>query len=212
MASSRHSQAPGLAPAGPDRAEPVQRAEPDVRGRAAPAQQLAADGHGLVPAARPLQDAGPLAAQEDGVGGDVMVVAVGDALGEVPLGAGPVPVGDIAGVQVRRRPGPPRPRAGRPARCPGPGAACPAHSPPVARTAHASVFSASLSTSVRPSGPAIAWARRASSIASRVGAAHHPHRRQAGVRPGQLGARAQRLEQRYRGLGRRRCPRSPRLS
>ena len=94
-----------------------------------------------------------------------MVAAVSDSLAEIPLSDGPIPVSDVAGVQVRVGPGhlglvlagQRDLRAWR---------SMSAHCPPVARTAHAWLLSASLSTSVRFSGLATARARRASSIAS----------------------------------------------
>ena len=64
------------------------------------------------------------------------------------------------------------------------------------------MFSASLSTSVRPSGSATAAACRASAIAVVVVAGQHPLAGQVGVRPGQLGAGPERLEDRERRLGR----------
>ena len=71
----------GLAPAGQQGTRPGARAQPGDGRRSGPVQDVLAQGQCLVPAPGLLQHPGALAAQEGAVGGDVVVVAVGDAVG-----------------------------------------------------------------------------------------------------------------------------------
>jgi len=129
-----------------------------------------------------------------------MVVAVGGAFGEIAFRGGPVSVCDIAGVQVHVGAG----HLGlvlagqrdlqSPAQRAGPLSASGAHGTRLAVEGVAEHFG----QAQRP-GDRLCPPRQLDRIG--VGAAHHPHRRQAGVRPGQLDGRAQRLEKRYRGPG-----------
>ncbi len=91
--------------------------------------------------------------------------------------------------------------AARP-RCPGPGAWWrPSHRRSACRE-QASVLSASLTMSARPSGPAMACGPVGQLDRLLMLVVDHPQRGEAGVGRGQLGAWAQRFEQRYRGRGR----------
>ena len=84
-----------LAPAGPDQAEPVQRVEPVDRGRAAPAQQLRLSA--TASSQRPVRSRQLVRSPRRQMrSGDVMLVAVGDAVGEVPLGFGESPLPLVA--------------------------------------------------------------------------------------------------------------------
>lgn len=94
-----------------------------------------------------------------------MVVAVGDAVGEVPLGVGESPLGRERGVQVGEGPsgllvqalGDRDPQGLAQLAC---------QARPALKAAQPSVLSASLSTSRTPSGSAISYARRARPMAA----------------------------------------------
>ena len=80
----------GLTPAAPDQAELAQRIDPVYRRGVGTVEQLSdAQGHGLVPAARLLQDAGPLApADWSPRVTDIALIAKGDAVQVVPFAFG----------------------------------------------------------------------------------------------------------------------------
>jgi hypothetical protein len=59
------------------------------------------DSHRLVPAPEPLQARRPYAAQAVVVGAEIVVLAIGDAVVEVRVGLGVVPVAAVKLVQVR---------------------------------------------------------------------------------------------------------------
>ena len=190
-----------LTPAGPDRAEPVQRAQPDAWRWATPDQEFPGNGHGLVPAPGPLQHVGPLAAQEDRVGGEVVLVAVGHAVGVVGLPAGEVLLVDVHGVGIDVRP---------------------AHLS-FMPAAHGDVQGLAHDGDPVTAHPQKGTGLGVERVADYVGTAqrpgnghgpvgqldrlsmlvvHHPQRGEAGVGRGQLRAWSQRFEHRYRGHGR----------
>src|SRR6185437_3881908 len=90
----------GLAPPGPDHAEPDQRAEPVRGGWADLDQDLLAQRDGLVPATGAFQHVRVLAAQADRERGDVVLVAERDARLQVPFGLGELPLARVDSGQV----------------------------------------------------------------------------------------------------------------
>jgi hypothetical protein len=90
-----------LAAPGPARPEHVQGVEPVERGQVGAGQQFGTQRHRLIPAPGPLQGDRPLPPQEDRVRIEIVFVAVGDAVGEIPLRLGESPLTGVHAVQVR---------------------------------------------------------------------------------------------------------------
>ena len=95
-----------LAPPGPDQAEQAERVEPVDRGARSPrlsSSRLSGLAHS---AQRPVRSRAVIRSlrRQRRVGADVVVVAVGDALREVPLGFGELPLTAKDSLDVRERP------------------------------------------------------------------------------------------------------------